>query len=68
MHVKYIPTKHHEPDDIAIDLFVCHSCYREEDNDDDINDLSSERNSEDGGGESQTLFNLILNEHKKYHV
>ncbi|CAF4946361.1 unnamed protein product [Pieris macdunnoughi] len=64
-HVKCIPAKHqqHVPEDLRIDLFICHVCYKEDNNDDTL-DLSSERNSEDSGDDAQKLYDMIV-EHKK---
>lgn len=55
-HIRCVPAKHqkHVPEDIAIDMFVCHHCYKEDDND-TIEDISSEKDSEDD------LTNLMQN-------
>lgn len=56
-HIRCVPAKHqkHVPEDIAIDMFICHNCYKEDDND-TIEDLSSEKDSEDD------LSNLMQND------
>ncbi|KAL4718267.1 hypothetical protein ACJJTC_013143 [Scirpophaga incertulas] len=52
----------HVPEDLRIDLFICHCCYKEDNN--ETLDLSSEKNSEDSGDNAQTLYDMII-EHKK---
>lgn len=53
-HVKCVPHKHQIhvplPEDISTDLFVCHSCYQEEENDEDVDDdkeIYGPKNSDD---------------------
>ncbi|KAL4711950.1 hypothetical protein ACJJTC_011257 [Scirpophaga incertulas] len=43
---------------VFCDLFICHCCYNE-DNYETL-DLSSEKNSEDSGDDSQTLYDMII--------
>lgn len=63
-HVKCIPAKHkqHVPQDILMDLFICHNCYKEEDDDDDTINTEDNVNLEeiDSSAEDEEAF-FILN-------
>nr|XP_053614254.1 uncharacterized protein LOC128677433 [Plodia interpunctella] len=64
-HVKCIPDKHkqHVPEDILIDLFICHNCYKEEDEDDDTIRIEEnvdleENNSSSEDEEALSIFKI----------
>lgn len=64
-HVKCVPYKHqqHVPEDITLDLYVCHVCYSEVNNNDDDDDISLEERTDDEDNtvedlEAKMLFDM----------
>lgn len=69
-HVKYIPAKHkqHVPEDILIDLFICHDCYKEEDDDDDTINIEENADLEENDSsaeDEETLSLFKIYQHQK---
>lgn len=58
-HVKCVPPRHkiHVPEDIHIDLFICHVCYKEDKNGD--SDDENTENDEDGNEDNVAANNLF---------
>lgn len=68
-HVICVPHKHqeHVPEDITIDLYVCHVCYSEVKNNDDEDEISLEESSNDKTNtvedlEAKMLFDMYQKE------
>lgn len=70
-HVKCVPNKHqeHVPEDITIDLFVCHVCYSAVNNDENEDEISLEEHSNDEANnnteenlEAEILFDMYKQE------
>lgn len=59
-HVKCVPNKHqqHVPEDITIDLYLCHVCYSEENDDDD--NISLERTDEENNNTAEDIDAQML--------
>lgn len=67
-HVKCVPTHHqqHVPEDIDIDLYICHNCYQVDNNDSMEIDFNEDNDDDDDDSQTDKIYAIYKDQKAMY--